>query len=565
MLRREPQLREQQMFLHELVSEIVERGPHAARFFLYLASILDLDLHKVSSTGTPPYSRATLLASIFYAMYSGHFASEKIIAFLHDSIGAQWILNGMAIPSRKTIDRVIDSLLLEIGNFYTQILELCDSVGLIGGERVYIDGTKKQANASKHKAMSYGYLKEKIANGKEALKILFAELRSIMDGIEELTDDEFEALVLEDAAATRAELRKSHKQDLAEKQDQIFNIDSKAKPPENKETATEKLKKDLVSLQNIEPESQDKAVEMLSDIAFGTARVERMAEAQTILEKKWEKEHGKSKIPDKKQINFTDPDSSIMQTKHHGVQQCFNHQAIIDDRANIIIGTYTSNNSSDQLGLIPAIENTKRTFGSLEGIVLGGDAGYFSAANIAFTIDEGIDFYASFPESKSLFAKDKFEYNEQLDAYICPNGNTLNLQNCCISESSEKRLYSNESACHSCPNGKDCAKANDGVRRIERDMVYDKLREDAKEKAQSELGKDVLRHRKHIPEPVFGNIITQDSFTQSHFRGNEKAGFEFDLHCAFQNIRKLFKVYLSSKSFQDVVHSRECLYYLSSA
>ena len=550
---RTAQLRDQQVILTVLISESVERAPHAARFFLYLANKLDLSLYRTAFTGSPPYNRGTLLAAIFYAMYNGHFASEKIINFLNDSIGAQWILNGMRIPGRKTFDRVIDDLLMEVESFCSQILKLCDSVGLIGRERTYIDGTKKQANASKHKAMSYEYLKKKIDKGRETVKDLFVELRSIMDGYEDLTDAEFEGLVLEDAEETRAELRRSHKQDLAERQDYIFNIDSEAKTAENKESATEKLKQDLLSLRNVEPESQDKAIDMLNDIAFLTARVERMVDAKTTLEKKWKEEHGNTKIPDKKQINFTDPDSSIMQTKHHGVQQCFNHQAIIDAKANIVLGTYTSSTSSDQLGLIPAIENTERTFGSLEGIVLGGDAGYFSAANISYAIEKGIDFYASFPEQKSPYAKDKFVYDEQLDAYICPTGNVLNLQASRLSNNIDKRLYSNEDACRSCPNGKDCAKAKDGVRRIERDMVDDKLREDAKEKAQSDIGKDILKQRKSVPEPVFGNIITQDNFTQSHFRG-EKADYEFDLHCAFQNIRKLLKVYFKSKSYQDTVH-----------
>jgi hypothetical protein len=88
-------------------------------------------------------------------------------------------------------------------------------------------------------------------------------------------------------------------------------------------------------------------------------------------------------------------------------------------------------------------------------------------------------------------------------------------------------------------------------------MVDDKLREVAKEKAQSEIGVSILKQRKSVPEPVWGNMKTQDSFVQMHFRGIEKASCEFDLRCAFQNIRKLLKVYLSSSSFQDAVHSSE--------
>ena len=559
---RKPELRDQQIFIPELISERVEQGAHAARFFRYLAGELDLNLQRAYALGTPPYCRTTLLAGIFYAMYRGYFGAADVRRFLEDSIGAQWILCGMKLPSSRTIDRIIDELLLEIESFYKQILQLCDSFGLIGGEIFYIDGTKKQANASKHKAMSYGRLNKKIDNGKETLKNLFKELRSVIDGFEELTDDEFESIILHNATETRTQLMKSHKQDLAERQAQVFNIDSATEEPKNKAAVSEQLKKRLVVMPNIEPENRNKALEMLIDVAFTKSRVERMAEAKTRLEYQWAEEKGNVKIPDTRQINFTDPDSRIMLTKNHGVQQAYNHMAIIDAKANIIVGTYTSNSTSDQLGFIPAAENTKQSYGSLSGTALCGDAGFFSADNIAYAIKEGIDFYASYPEAKSPYAKDKFTYDDEQNIYICPSGSILTAQG---QVSAEKCKYSNEAACNSCLNRSDCAKAKDSVRRIERDMIADKLREDAKKKAQSDVGKDILKQRKHVAESGFGNMKTQDGFIQMHFRGMEKAGDEFDLRCAFRNIRKLFKVYLYSSSFQAIVHSSEKANYQNSA
>jgi hypothetical protein len=44
---RTPALRNQVIILPELLSERVERGPHAARFFLYLANELDINLYRV--------------------------------------------------------------------------------------------------------------------------------------------------------------------------------------------------------------------------------------------------------------------------------------------------------------------------------------------------------------------------------------------------------------------------------------------------------------------------------------------------------------------------------------
>ena len=562
---RTPALRNQQIFLPELLAEKVESGPHVARFFLYLAEKLNLKLYNKFYLGTPPYNRTTLVAVLLYAMYYGHFENRGIVQFVGDSIGAQWILNGMKMPSYKTVERTINDIIDELDNIFEQILTLCEQQELIGGKRCYTDGVKVQANASKHKAMSYEYLGKKIGRGKEDLKTLFGSLKEIIDNCEDLSEEELRETVLEDAISAHKGLRKIHQKTLDARQERIFSKNNEGTADQaqaekaEEQTAVEEIKDKLGIMQHIDIERQDEAFELLNNIAFINKRVTRMEEAKAELEEKWKAENGNTKIPEKQQINFTDSDSCIMQTKHHGVQQCYNNFAIVDDRANIILGTYTSNNSSDQLGLIPCIENTEKAYGSLSGFQLGSDAGFFSANNISYTKGKGIDFYASYPEAKWLYAKDKFKYSEGADTYTCPEGNTLTMEK--QSKDGDKRLYSNADACSNCKHKKDCAKAKDGVRKIERDMNNDKLREEAREKANSAEGREILRLRKSIPEPVWGNIKTQDGFIQMHYRGIEKAGLEFRLHCAIQNIRKLLKVYFKNKSYQDVVHnsSGNCL------
>ncbi len=61
-------------------------------------------------------------------------------------------------------------------------------------------------------------------------------------------------------------------------------------------------------------------------------------------------------------------------------------------------------------------------------------------------------------------------------------------------------------------------------------MENDRIREEAKEKANSEEGREILRLKKSIPEPVWGNIQIQDGLIQMHFRGLEIASLEFKLH-----------------------------------
>lgn len=199
MSQRVPQIKNQTYVFPELLEDRVENKPHAARFFLYLSNVLDLNLYKRKNTGTPPYNRPTLMAVILYSMYRGYFSTTGIIEFVKDSIGSQWILNGMKMPTYKTVERTINSLLNEIDEFFTQILSLCEKLSLIGEKRIYIDGVKIKANASKHKAMSYEHLTKKTKKGMDELKLLFTALKDSIEGFDNISDEEIENIISDEA------------------------------------------------------------------------------------------------------------------------------------------------------------------------------------------------------------------------------------------------------------------------------------------------------------------------------------------------------------------------------
>jgi len=62
-----------------------------------------------------------------------------------------------------------------ISGMFTQVLELCRKSGLVKLQHVALDGTKVKANASKHKAMSYGHMKKKVSELEADVRRYFAE------------------------------------------------------------------------------------------------------------------------------------------------------------------------------------------------------------------------------------------------------------------------------------------------------------------------------------------------------------------------------------------------------
>ncbi|QKY68739.1 transposase [Lentibacillus sp. CBA3610] len=252
-------------------------------------------------------------------------------------------------------------------------------------------------------------------------------------------------------------LRKQHQSELQQKEQQVFNLDSEVEETETKHGYDEEvLKSSCPVLNDVPAESFELTVDVLNDVAFTQDQIHTMEQAKTTLEQKWQEENGNKKIPPGKQINFTDPDSSIMLTKHHGVQQCYNHLAWVDVKAHIILGAHTSNNASDQLGLQPTLEHAEKMCGSLKDIQAGADAGFFSANNIAFMRRKGTDFYASYAVAKSPYAKDKFAYDAQSDTYTCPEGQMLSRQK--TKKSGKIGEYSNKRSLPVLPASPHCTK-----------------------------------------------------------------------------------------------------------
>ncbi|MFW6016509.1 MAG: transposase [bacterium] len=112
--------------------------------------------------------------------------------------------------------------------------------------------------------------------------------------------------------------------------------------------------------------------------------------------------------------------------------------------------------------------------------------------------------------------------------------------------------YKTES-CLDCPSQSKCTKAKDGIRKIARYNKEDKLREISKEKALTPEGREILRMRKSVPEPVWGNMKQRDGLIQLHYRGLDKAGKEFKLRCVMHNLRKLFKVFANNISARNKI------------
>ena len=120
----------------------------------------ELDLKAILRTyggvtrGVAPYHPRMLVKVLFSAYAVGIPASRQIAKELEEGIAFR-VLAANQQPDFRTISDFRQQHLAALTDLFVQVLTLCQRAGLVKLGHVALDGTKVQANASKHTAMSY--------------------------------------------------------------------------------------------------------------------------------------------------------------------------------------------------------------------------------------------------------------------------------------------------------------------------------------------------------------------------------------------------------------------------
>lgn len=101
-----------------------------------------------------------MLRLLIYGYTTGVRSSRAIERKRADDIAFPFLAADQA-PVFRSISRFRRRHLDTLADLFTQSLHLAQKLGMVKMGRVALDGTKLEANASKHKAMSYGRLVDK--------------------------------------------------------------------------------------------------------------------------------------------------------------------------------------------------------------------------------------------------------------------------------------------------------------------------------------------------------------------------------------------------------------------
>jgi len=339
----------QLLLLPPALQEWLPEG-HLAYFLSDLVDSFDLRaieaVYEDELRGGPPYHPVMMVKVLLYAYCTAVYSSRRIARRLHEDVAFRVLAAGNT-PDFRTISDFRKQHLTALGGLFGQVLALAQQAGLVKLGHVALDGTKLRANASKHKAMSYGRMPQEEAR-------LAAEVAALLQRAEET-----------DAA-----------------EDAHFGPDvSGDEVPEELRRREDRLRKIREAKAALEARAKERAA---------TEQASRAAQAPPGSRPGRPPAPSRETPQDRAQYNFTDPQSRIMKDADGAFIQAYNAQVAVDAHRQIIVAADVTNQAADAPHLIPmtnALEQNTR----IRPTRLLADAGYFSEANVTTLTMRQID------------------------------------------------------------------------------------------------------------------------------------------------------------------------------
>ena len=328
---------------------------HVAYFVLDILDELDLSQiyasYDGSKGGRPGFDPRLMVGLLLYAYCQGVSSSRKIEKATYESVPFR-VLAANQHPDHDTIAQFRRRHLSALSGLFVQVLHLCQKAGLVRLGHVAMDGTKLRANASKHKAMSYGRMKEKLPE----LEAQVAEMLAEAEAVDTAEDAQYGKGRRGDELPEELRFRQRRLEKIRQAKEAL-EAEARAEAQQRQKEAAAKGKDDAEA----SPE--------------GSAQAEPAEKAQR---------------------NFTDPDSRIMRdgaTK--SFEQSYNCQAAVDSQAQVIVSVQVTQQANDKQQVKPLIEQMKVNLGGVKPRVVSADAGYFSEDNVKYLESEKIEPYVA--------------------------------------------------------------------------------------------------------------------------------------------------------------------------
>jgi len=272
-------------------------------------------------------------------------------------------------------------------------------------------------------------------------------------------------------------------------------------------------------------------------------------------------------------VPVADPESQVTPNKEGGYAPNYTPVAAVDPQSGAIVYSGVLSGSDEASAVEPAVAAATALTGEKPGAVLA-DSNFASGEVLKKLDEEKIDAYMPtrsmsptnnpalradpsvpvpeqdrerLPKTGGQLARTAFVYDPTADVYYCPMGHALAVYKQDNDRDGARCKYYQCGMCSQCPLVKECVKGKGPYRSIVRDE-YEELREAAGRRMTSDEGKAVYRLRAPNIEGVFGSIKRALGIRRFQRRGLDKVRVEWDWICSAHNLKKLLKQSLTAQA-----------------
>jgi transposase len=315
---------------------------HLAYFVSDVVDQLNLSaiesVYEEEERGQPPYHPRMMTKILLYGYCVGVFSSRRIQKRLLEDVAFRVLAAGNQ-PDFRTISDFRKLHLKALEELFQQMLRLTLETGMMKLGRVALDGSKVKASASKHKAMSYGRMKE-------TEKRLREEVRKLLNQAEAADQEE----------------------------DSRYGRDRRG----------DEL-----------PEELQRRETRIARIREAKQALEERAREQA---KNKGKDPEEARPTEKAQYNFTDPESRMLKGPD-GFLQGYNTQIAVEPVFQLIVGQRVTQAANDKQQMVPLVEAIEKQSGQKpEGVVA--DSGYCSDENLKYLAKKKLEGFVSTEKQK---------------------------------------------------------------------------------------------------------------------------------------------------------------------
>lgn len=504
----------QEFLLPKNIDDFIGPG-HIARLISQIIDQMDIQfiLNTYKGGGTSSYNPRMMLKSWILAFINRIYSCRLVSKNLRENLAFIWI-SGNQTPDFHTLNDFRLRLKDDIKKIFKQIVVYALEHGIIKAKDVFIDHTKNEANANKHKIVWRKQVERQSKKIDEELDELF----KFIDEVNEKENKSFGS------------------KDLPEQERNGFD--------------DEKVKQIIDKINN---NVKDGSTERED----GKEQRKKVRRTKQLLERKEAYKQKKHILSGRNSYSRTDHDAVGMMMKDKlTIRPGYNEGIAVEN--GLVLNYIISDNCSDGVSFVPLMDGVIDNLGKVPENA-NADGAYGNEENQNYLEEKGTNNYLKFNtyhKEKSQKWKDKklrlenFSYDEKKNEFTCPNNNKLHFVGDKeeVTKTGYKRKISmyqcEEGSCKYCRLKKKCLskKNKNNTRTLQFSWLAERLKEQARQNLNSEKGKELRKRRGNEVESIFGDEKINKLKRRYNLRGIKKVNLEAGLYYISHNLRRIHKL-----------------------